>query len=352
MTYERLWELDERNVVAYLVERGLLAPSATATVEVLGGGVSNQVLKVVGGERRFVVKQSLPALRVAAVWTADRRRVLNEAAAMRLLADLLPEGSIPAVCDVDATNYVLVMACAPDDAVNWKGELLDGRVDVAVVDQCARLLATIHRRTRDDSAAASLFDNPRIVRQLRIEPYYEATAAVHPDVAPRILAVARRTLDARVALVHGDFSPKNVLVVPRGARRQVVLLDFEVVHYGDPSFDVATMLNHLLLKGLYHLDDAEPFFAAARRFWTVYRATAGSPEPDLERRTVEQVGCLMLARVDGKSPVEYARSLPLQALIRQLAKRLLIEAPPTLDDALSLFQGCFPSRRRQHEVLV
>jgi len=141
-------EFNVDNVRAYLAERGLLAADIPALVEPLGGGVSNRVIKVVAADRRYVVKQSLPVLRVRSTWTADRGRILNEAAAMRELAHLLPAGAVPVVHDVDPANFVLVMACAPDGAIDWKAELRAGEVDLAGVSRCAELLAELHGRTR------------------------------------------------------------------------------------------------------------------------------------------------------------------------------------------------------------
>ena len=70
----------------------------------------------------------------------------------------------------------------------------------------------------------------------------------HPDLAAAARpAGARPPPRTKRALVHGDVSPKNILVGPRGP----VFLDAECAWYGDPAFDLAFCLNHLLLKCLW-----------------------------------------------------------------------------------------------------
>ena len=61
-------------------------------------------------------------------------------------------------------------------------------------------------------------------------------------------AEAERLVTCRSVLVHGDFSPKNLLV----SGDRLVIIDCEVAWYGDPAFDLAFLLNHLCLKALYH----------------------------------------------------------------------------------------------------
>lgn len=185
-------------------------------------------------------------------------------------------------------------------------------------------------RLHDATAGGCLparFDDEEAFRQLRVAPYYEAAAARHPDLAPCIGALAERMLATRRCLVHGDLSPKNVLV----GEGRVWLLDFEVAHLGDPVFDLAFMLNHLMLKAFHRPDATEGYVACADAFAESYAAVARPLLPP-EGYLVAHLGVLMLARIDGKSPVEYLGARP-GDLVRPVARALIDGRVATVADA-------------------
>lgn len=326
--------LSEFNAAAYLVGCGLITPAAarTATAQSLGGGVSNVVVRVdgSGGPGGLVLKQSLPRLRVEQEWLADPGRIYHEAAGLQYLAEILPASALPKVVHEDRENYLFVMTAAPAEGVNWKDALLAGNVDPGVAKQVGALLGRIHQHSSvtDDRIPEELeqFAGQRCFVQLRIDPYHRATAAVHPDLASAIEIEAQRMLNRRLALVHGDYSPKNVIVAGSGAAAEVFLLDFEVAHLGNPVFDPAFMLNHLTLKAIHQPRLAGEYNAAARAFWSAYLDSAGALAADLARfegETVRQLGVLLLARIDGKSPAEYITGGHQKQRARNLAKDIL-----------------------------
>ena len=326
--------LSESNAVAYLAGCGLITPpvARTATAQSLGGGVSNVVVRVDarGEPGGLVLKQSLPRLRVEQEWLADRERIYHEAASLQYLAKVLPASALPKVVLEDRPNYLFVMSSAPPEGVNWKDALLAGNVDPAVAAQVGALLGRIHRHSSvtDDRIPEGLeqFADQHCFVQLRIDPYHRATAAVHPDLANDIEIEAQRMLNRRLALVHGDYSPKNVIVVGSGTAAEAFLLDFEVAHLGNPVFDLAFMLNHLTLKAIHQPRLAGEYNAAARSFWSAYLDNAGAFADDLarfERETVRQLGALLLARIDGKSPAEYITGDHQKQQARNLAKGIL-----------------------------
>ena len=344
------FQLDAGNAAAYLAGRGVTTPAAaaSATASTLGGGVSNIVICVTGDGvpgGALVVKQSLPQLRVAQEWRADRSRIHREWASIRYLAGILPPGSVPQVVDQDDGNFCYVMTAAPAGGVNWKEALLAGDIDTAVAGKVGRLLGEMHRATaiKDKDRDGAEGDIPEVLLpfadqrsfvQLRIDPYHRATAAAHPDLADAINSAADRMLGRPLALVHGDYSPKNVIVSGAGSAAAVMLLDFEVAHLGHPVFDLAFMLNHLTLKALHRPEVAAQYNRAAAAFWSEYAAAdtpavlADGMEPD----TVRQMGALLLARVDGKSPVEYITAEADKARVRSLARAILLGDITRLDD--------------------
>ena len=367
--------LDAGNAVAYLAGRGLIgtAEAGRARAALLGGGVSNTVVRVdvpevsgAGGVRSLVLKQSLPRLRVAGEWYADRERIGREWAAAEYLGSVLPPSAVPQVVDTDRGNWLFVMTAAPGDGVNWKEALLDGVVDVGVAARVGSMLGIIHRRSAVAAGAGRAGAIPPELRefadrrgfvQLRIDPYHRAAAAAHPGLAAVIETEAQRMLAQPRVLVHGDYSPKNIIVSSGGTGGgngnsddggggdgAVFLLDFEVAHLGNPVFDLAFLLNHLTLKAIRRPQLAGEYNGAARAFWTAYQDAAGdiagdggaaaeseraSMERDtmervlLERDTLRQLGALLLARVDGKSPVEYIVAEGQKAQVRRLARELL-----------------------------
>ncbi len=316
-------------VGSYLTSRGLLAPGSRVEVTELGGGISNTVLGVEAGDLSCVVKQSLARLRVADEWLAKRERAVTEAQAIVLAASLMPR-AVPRLLDLDRDACAFTIERAPAGWRTWKDSLLEGEADVTVAHQVGLLLAAWHAGTFGDRVAAEAFADRQGFDQLRIDPYYRAVMRRHLDLAGPVGAYAERLMGPGRCLVHGDYSPKNVLIGDGG----LWIIDFEVTHFGEPSFDLAFMLNHLFLKTLHRPEAANGYLDCAVSFWEAYGGNVTDtlvPDP---AATLGQVGCLMVARVDGKSPAEYLRAEE-QDRARSLGRRLLTEPPASLSEALA-----------------
>lgn len=320
-----MFELDANNAVQYLRVRGLAC--RTPRITELGGGVSNTVLLVETGGRRLVLKQALGKLRVTDDWFSDRERILRESAAMRWVASHLPPGAVPEILFEDRENCLIAMTAAPRDAETWKSLLMRGQIDAAIAESVARMLAAIvsaswrHHESERDFGDQTVFD------QLRLDPYYRTTATRHPALKLHFHRVLAESGARRVSLVHGDWSPKNFLV-----DGGVMAIDFEVTHFGDPSFDSAFLLNHLLLKSFYHPQWSEQLARLALCFWQTYRKGLPAGCDWIERATLQHLGCLLLARVDGKSPAEYLTEPALRLEVRGFAKRLILTPPALVAD--------------------
>jgi tRNA A-37 threonylcarbamoyl transferase component Bud32 len=331
--------LMENNAVDYLASQGLIQASEVRSVDLLGWGVSNTLVKVCTADDCMVVKQSLPQLKVSEEWFADRERIYRERAGIETLASMLPAGTVPQVLYEDKENFLFVMSCAPAEGANWKEQLLQGQVDLRVARKVGVTLGTVHRKTAGVEPVREEFLDDRPFVQLRIDPYHRAAARVHPDLAGAIVPEAQRMLDVKAALVHGDYSPKNIIVTGTS----IFLLDFEVVHYGNPVFDLAFMINHLFLKSVYNSPMRQQYFQAVEAFWEGYTkeiasnaALLQSCKSSLERDTVKQLGCLMLARIDGKSPAEYIVSPRTRELVRGIARSILLEETCKLSEVIDL----------------
>lgn len=330
------FSLSTQNVLDYLAERGLVESSEGVSVRELGGGVSNIVLLVAWpGEagRRWVVKQSLEKLRVKDDWRSERSRIYREAESIQALRPVLGEAALPEVVHIDRENFLFVMTAAPAGSLAWKDSLLAGQVDLGVARQAGSLLARMINAAHTQPDLRKRFEDRTVFDQLRIDPYYRTTAARHPDVRAPIVQLMANSWNIQTALVHGDYSPKNMLV----RNGNIFLIDFEVVHWGDPAFDAAFFLNHLFLKALHRPEFAPHYFDAVREFWkaltTEARETASR---GFEALTLRHLGALMLARIDGKSPVEYIREEETKERVREVAKRILREQPQRIEQAVRL----------------
>jgi Phosphotransferase enzyme family len=190
--------------------------------------------------------------------------------------------------------------------------------------------------SRGDASLRSEFRDRTVFNQLRIDPYYRTTASHHPELQQEFDDLIGTSLEIRTSLVHGDYSPKNFLV--RG--ENIFLIDFEVVHRGDPSFDAAFLMNHLILKAFHLPAASRQFIALVYDFWrTLFTALGPGGTSGFEAMTLRHLGGLMLARIDGKSPVEYIQEDATKQRVRHAATRILVERPRRLEDAISIVQG-------------
>jgi 5-methylthioribose kinase len=332
-------EVTPENAVSYLRETRRVPPGVPVTVRELRGGVSNVVLRVdIAGQPPIVLKQSRPRLRVAMEWLSPLERIWTEVAALRVLAGILPAGSVPEVLFEDRANHLFAMSCAPDDAIVWKSLLMEGRIDPQVADWAGRTLGAVHAETdakpgRAGAGTARLpaLDVPplcdsSLFDSLRIDPYYRTTARAHPDLAP-VLGDLIASMSAERTLVLGDFSPKNILVHGHG----LILLDFETAHAGDPAFDLGFFLSHLVLKTFRARRlgrGPAGYLGLIDRFWRAYTERAGiDPAGSRSRRGARHTLACVLARLDGKSPVDYRDELD-QGAVRSFARTGLAAGEP------------------------
>ena len=308
-------EMSQTDSFLELLRRDGVVRTAEARLTPLSGGVSCEIYLVEDGGEKFVVKRALAKLRVAADWYADINRNRHEAEYIRYVAKFLPH-SVPVLRQCSSADNYFAMEFLDGSFSNWKQLMLAGKADVKHAVQAGTLLGQIHRHSTGDAEARRLFDTGQNFFQLRIEAYLLATATKHPDLRLQMEAEAARLAGTSECLVHGDFSPKNILVSPE----RMVLLDCEVAWYGDPAFDLSFLLNHFFLKALLHAPQDIGMRQMIDSFWSSYQSA--HPSPLLEGRVCRLLPMLMLARVDGKSPVEYLDA-PRQQFVREFVRHQL-----------------------------
>ncbi|MEI9994589.1 MAG: aminoglycoside phosphotransferase family protein [Rhizomicrobium sp.] len=312
-----------------LAAMGLIGTGEDFGVETLSGGVSCDVLRVTaGGRAPFVVKRALPRLRVSALWEAPPERAAAEVAWIRLVAGIAPRW-VPAILGEDRERHLFAMEFLPPERYPvWKTELAAGRIDTGFARDVGAALARIHGATAGKSEVAAAFDNGAQFLALRLEPYLLFTAERHTDLAQAIRDEVDRIAAARIALMQGDISPKNILQGPEGP----VFLDAETACYGDPAFDLAFCLNHFLLKAVWHPEWTTGYARSFAAMKAAYLAgVTWEKAQEIDRRTARLLPMLFLARVDGKSPVEYLTDDADRAFVRAAALQMIIEPPYNLD---------------------
>ena len=346
-------ELTAENAIEYLVAGGHARPGESISVRELSGGVSNVVLlvEVTARNERFVMKQARGRLRVQEEWLCPIERIWREVETLRICAELITplriagcglRMEVPDVLWDDRANFCFAMTAAPPEHKTWKELLLVGNLDSAadIARTCGEMLAILHGSTWGNSRIASQQGDRTFFDLLRIDPYYRHIAKVHPDLAPQIQRLIDSVWLHRQCLVHGDFSPKNLLVWPG----HVMLIDCEVGHYGDPAFDLGFFLTHLFLKAIRARNLYSNYLDLAKLFWSSYSGDmisrlSTSELDELECRTVWNLAGCMCARVDGKSPVDYLTAAERDA-VRELSRRWLVVPPTSIEEALAQVANC------------
>jgi 5-methylthioribose kinase len=326
--------LDETSAAEWLRQTGRIDPDEAVVVRELSGGVSNVVLHVArtsGAD--FVLKQAREQLRVADPWFCPVERIWREVETLEVCRELLgdsqacaapPRAGLPTVLFEDHEQFTFGMTSAPRDHRVWKNELLAGRVDPDVAEACGWLLAQLAIGGWRNEAVAARLGDRSFFEALRVEPYYRRVAEVHADLREPIERLIASLDENRLTLVHGDFSPKNLLLFDDS----LWLIDCEVGHYGDPAFDLGFFLSHLVLKRIRAGRKGEPLLLAIERFWNTYRNLVArtivvEEWVALEYRAVQNLAGCLLARIDGKSRVDYLDPSG-QAAARSLARSLFL----------------------------
>lgn len=270
----------------------------------LSGGVSCETSAVeYPGEDSgpsLVVKQALPKLKVAEDWRADPSRVVAEGAALTWFHQQTPE-HVPNPIAVVPGLYGLILPMAPQPCPDWRTRMLTApqASDPAIAAVLAGIAATWHGADIDDARGSVLDETSRLVT-LRVDPFYRDMARRWPEFASVINTQVQELLDIRIAMVHGDFTPKNVLCLPNN----VWVVDAEVAHIGNPVLDTASMMAHLLLKSLHvqGQPDASAIMAQTR---LAFRDGLSGSAVSTPTSLPTHIGTIMGVRVAGRSPVGY-----------------------------------------------
>jgi aminoglycoside phosphotransferase (APT) family kinase protein len=317
-----------------LINMAIVSTDQLIELDALAGGVSSDIYRAQLPHGVVCVKRALPRLKVAAEWTAPVERNRYEVEWLRVAAEVVP-GAVPRLVGEDRASGAFAMAWLPPETHPvWKTLLLEGRADITTAREVGEVFGRLHAATADRADIAARFPTDALFHAIRLDPYLVTAARAHPDLAGRLHELVRVTAQTRRVLVHGDASPKNILVGPGGP----VVLDAECAWYGDPAFDVTFLLNHLVLKSALAPERWPAHRAMCDALVGAYRAhVEWEPWPALEARVAQLLPGLMLARVDGKSPVEYLVGHPGGEVVRRFARSSLAHPAGSLAGVLDAF---------------
>jgi len=317
----------------YLLQKNFLSDLKNISIIPLGGGVSCEAIMIRSQEKSFVVKQALPKLRVKEDWFSDVARIVNEKDCLAFYNKIAPE-HVPKLLFYDEENYLFGMEAAPESSKMWKEMLLGGAIDFGVTRKVALTLAEVHNAAAKDKDVLQRFASQKFFIELRIDPYLRTTAIRHPLLEKVVDKEISRLIENKQTLVHGDYSPKNILV--DGSK--IYILDFEVAHIGDPSFDLAFLTNHFILKAIKNKQWALSYLNLASYTTENYLGRIDFTDVKaLEHNTIKTLALLFLARVDGKSSVEYITGSKDKDLIRKISYGILQNNIETFRDLTSYF---------------
>ncbi len=302
----------------FLLGSGLIANKSEPIIERLTGGVSSDIWKVTSGGRIFCVKRALSQLAVKDLWEASTERNAYEVEWFKTVAAFSPDVVPEVIAHDRQAGFFAMTFIDPEEYTVWKDLLSSGDINDQTAVALANALVKIHSETAYNDGIAKKFKTDDLFFDLRINAYLITAAKRNRDVRARIMEIADLTQKTKVALVHGDVSPKNIMANSAG---DIVILDAETAWFGDPAFDVAFLLNHMLLKSVWKPEHTAKYNRLFDLISTNYLAGVDWEDRDgIETRIAHLLPMLLLARVDGKSPAEYVTEDAVKNLIRIFAK--------------------------------
>ena len=294
---------NNEHLLAYLRETQRITEDETPNCVTLEGGVSNRTVLVQRQQKPdWILKQALEKLRVQVDWYSAPERIHREAAGLRYLSKIIPQ-NVPSFVFEDMDFHILAMSAIPQPHENWKTLLLHGEPIAQHAVQFGELLARIHNALQHHPEIADNFAERKFFEELRLEPYYAYTASQVTLAANFLNQLIDDTRQRIQALVHGDYSPKNVLIYDN----RLYILDYEVIHFGDPAFDIGFSMTHFLSKAHYRKAHRKTFIEMASAYWDTYQKHVSETllSQSLEAYAVRHTLACLLARVAGRSPLEY-----------------------------------------------
>lgn len=332
----------KEELIKYLSEKNIISNAKGLEIHFFSGGVSGATALIKDGNVEFLVKQAYEKLKVKESWECDQKRIKIEYDALAVYKQIVPE-AVPTPLSFDEENYIMIREAVSEDWKMWKSDLLDGILKIEVAEKAIDALSKIHNSTSSMTELRDKFGDGKIFYDLRADAYILHLTKKYPQLKQIAEKVVAMLMESGICLIHGDYSPKNILV--KGS--DICILDLEVAYYGNPCFDLAFFANHLLLKAVLNKKISSDYLEMMKYMMDRYFSKLSFMEPKLlEKQTVHTLGLLFLARVDGKSPVEYLTSEQDKNLVRNTAMRIIEEEMDTVEQVIA----CLKNAIERHGV--
>ncbi|MDG2032820.1 MAG: aminoglycoside phosphotransferase family protein [Rhodospirillales bacterium] len=324
-----------QDIINALIRLNLVSNAEPLKLTELGGGISSEIYRVDTSSKSICVKRALPTLKSDRHWHVPVERSEAEWNWLNVANDIIPDIAPKPLGYDDQSNLVVMAYLDPKTFRNWKDLLRTGKIDPVIAGDVARNLVTIHNSTTNKPDFARQFANDEVFYKIRLEAYFLAAGRSVPEVNNHMVQLVADTAAQKYALVHGDVSPKNILVGPEGP----VFIDSECAWYGEPAFDAAFCLTHFLLKCAWQPQWKSQYLACHKAFRQTYLDHVKWQEhEEMDRRITRLHLGMLLARVAGRSKVEYITELPEIEMIRKFAVRLLRHEIATTAEVAELWE--------------
>lgn len=324
--------IDTNNIKDILIKDGLIRSDEDVSFEELSAGVSSVIIKIFRKSEKLILKQALPKFRLKENIYFPLRRNLNEKNFIDLVNTFLEPGTIPVIKMQDTYNYFFVMTCAPDGYVQWNKLLLNGQIDLIIGEKVGKILAKIHNHTAYNKKLLQKFKDRSVFILGRIDICYKEVEKYIPELKEAMDKIISDSLNTRVALCTADFNPKNTLVKDRN----VMFMDHEGAHYGDPSFDIGIFLAHLFLKSIHNYNIKNDYFNLIQSIWNSYCNEIFVWEPKyIEKKVTQHISAMMLSRVFGKLPVTYLEERD-KNIVKKVTTKSILTSVECITDMMQL----------------
>jgi 5-methylthioribose kinase len=321
-----------KNIRDFLISMGLLKVDEDVLLQEIYGGVSSTIIMIVRKREKLILKQALKWFKIEKEISVPLDRNLCEQDCIDLMNSFLAPGIVPEIRFRDRGNYLFIMTCAQDGSRQWKEILLEGKVDLTIATRIGQVLAKIHNHTAYNKEIEEKFRGNSIYILGRIDPCYREIQRLIPELRIAMQKIIDETISRQEALCTADFNPKNTLV--KG--KKIMLVDHEGAHYGDPSFDIGLFLAHIFLKSVHNWKLKNAYFNLARSFWNAYSSEISVwLLEDFERRVVQHIAAMMLARVIGKLPVEYLGEKD-KVVVQSVSKEAILRSVSRISDLMDI----------------
>ncbi len=314
------------SIPSYLTEKSLVTADEKITVTKLKSGDLGTLFNVVSSDKRWIFKQISSKLdgdkKISAAELLKR-----EADCLVYLSDILHSRSAPQLVHSDPDNHICLMTGIPENTLSWDHNLVHRQVDADIAADVGSLLGSIHRLSYGDEKASQQLGDKRLFSECRLDPIYIPITEKYPRFADQIGSHATALVTSSICFVHGNYIPENVLIT----QGRLLITDFEMGHFGHPSFDVCTMLAHLTLKIIQSWASKEDYLPLLGSFWNAYvRAASFESESWHERSFLPHLGCALLGFLEDQTSSAKVTAKNDRARLLALASSLITREIPSM----------------------